>query len=161
VLLTHTASFAGTPIYASPEQLARDDALIGPATDVYGLGITLYELLARDQPFSAKGITAALRRIERGGAPPLSRRARVPADVESVVHRAIDPAPARRYGSAADLAADLQAVLDGRPVTARPLTRTRRFLRWARHEPWQAALLALVPAALLLLGVLLSEWSSI
>jgi serine/threonine protein kinase len=161
VLLTHTASFAGTPIYASPEQLARDDARIGPATDVYGLGITLYELLAREQPFSAKGITAALRRIERGGAPPLSRRVDVPADLESVVHRAIDPAPARRYASAADLAADLQAVLDGRPVTARPLTRARRFLRWARHEPWQAALLALAPAALLLLGVLLSEWSSI
>src|SRR5262249_34807836 len=116
-----------------------------------------YELLAREQPFSAKGITASLRRIERGGAPPLSRRVDVPADLESVVRRAIDPAPAKRYPSGAALAADLQAVLDGRPRTARPLPRPRRFLGWARHEPWQAALLALVPGLLVLAAVLLAE----
>jgi tetratricopeptide (TPR) repeat protein len=78
-----------------------------------------------------------------------------------VVHRAIDPAPAKRYASAADLAADLEAVLERRPVTARPLTRARRFLRWARHEPWQAALLALVPGLLVLGAVLLVEFPSI
>ncbi len=158
---SRTASFAGTPVYAAPEQLRRDDAAIGPVTDVYGLGVTLYEVLARRQPLCDEGLTELLRRIEAGAIPRLSRQVPVPRDLETIVHKAIDVDPARRYPTAAALAADLEAFLAFRPVTARPLGRRARLLRWCRREPWQATLALLlllsVPTLLVLGGILLLE----
>lgn len=148
LVLTHTHSFAGTPIYAAPEQLRRDDRAFGPQTDVYGLGITLYELLARCQPLRQEGLTRLLQDIQAGRIPPLASRAAVPNDLANIVHRAISPEPGRRYASAAAFAADLQAFLDGRPVEARPLSRLGHARRWVRSEPWKA----LLAGALLVLG---------
>lgn len=149
LVLTHTRSFAGTPIYAAPEQLRRDDAAFGPHTDVYGLGITLYELLARSQPLRQQGLTRLLQDIQSGRIPRLSTRAEVSSDLENIVHKAISPTPERRYGSAAAFADDLQAFLDGRPVSARPVTGFERLSRWIAAEPWKAAvgavLLVLLP----------------
>jgi hypothetical protein len=149
LVLTHTRSFAGTPIYAAPEQLRRDDAAFGPHTDVYGLGITLYELLARSQPLRQQGLTRVLQDIQSGRIPRLSTRAEVSSDLENIVHKAISPTPERRYESAAAFADDLQAFLDGRPVAARPVTGIERLGRWIAAEPWKAAvgavLLVLLP----------------
>ena len=159
--LTHTHSFAGTPIYAAPEQLRRDDRSFGPRTDVYGLGITLYELLARCQPLRQEGLTKMLQDIQAGRIPALATRAQVPEDLANIVHKAISPDPARRYESAAAFAQDLQAFLDGRQVSARPLTRLERAQRWVRAEPWKAmvagVLLVLVPISVGLGGKLLAE----
>lgn len=159
--LTHTRSFAGTPIYAAPEQLRRDDRSFGPRTDVYGLGITLYELLARCQPLRQEGLTKMLQDIQAGRIPALATHAKVPDDLANIVHKAISPEPARRYESAAAFAQDLQAFLDGRQVSARPLTRLERARRWVRAEPWKAmvagVLLVLVPISLGLGGKLLTE----
>lgn len=165
LVLTHTRSFAGTPIYAAPEQLRRDDAAFGPRTDVYGLGITLYELLARTQPLRQEGLTRLLQDIQAGRIPMLSTRTEISGDLENIVHKAISPDPAHRYESAAAFADDLQAFLDGRPVVARPLTRFERLQRWVAAEPWKAAvaavLLVLLPVSAGLGLKLLSELPTI
>lgn len=146
--LTRTQSFAGTPVYAAPEQLRRDDAAFGPATDVYGLGMTLYELLARTQPLPDVGLTEMLRRVETGRIPRLSTRVQVASDLENIVHKAIATEPRDRYASAVALAADLTAFLEGLPVVAHPERRIRRIRRWARAEPWKAAVVAVLAVTL-------------
>lgn len=148
----HTRTFAGTPVYAAPEQLRRDDKNIGPRTDVYSLGITLYEALARSQPLQGKNLPAILQCIESGAMPRLSQKVAVPPDLENIVHKAIAPEPEHRYPSAAEFADDLAAFLEHRPVIARPLGRMQRLRRWMRNEPWKAGLAATLLIALPLLG---------
>jgi serine/threonine protein kinase len=155
---THTRTFAGTPVYAAPEQLERHDDAFGAHTDVYGLGMTLYEMLAREQPLRQYGLTRVLQDVLAGRIPRLGARSPVPADLANVVHKAIAPEPRLRYASAGALADDLTAFLEHRPVTARPLTRVQRLRRWARYEPWKAllaAVLAVTLPALVGLGVYL------
>jgi serine/threonine protein kinase len=152
--MTHTHSFAGTPIYAAPEQLRRDDRAFGPRTDVYGLGITLYELLARAQPLRHEGLTKVLQDIQAGRIPALSSRAEVPSDLENIVHKAISPETGNRYESAQAFADDLQRFLEGRPVVARPLSRPARLARWTRAEPWKALLAAILLITIPLLALL-------
>jgi hypothetical protein len=158
---THTLTFAGTPVYAAPEQLQRQDDRIGPATDVFGLGITLYELLARDNPLRDLDLTRILQTVRHGSLPPLTTRG-LPADLSHIVQKAIAPDPAERYPSAQALADDLLAFLEHRPVLARPLGRAQRLQRWVRVEPLKAALLglllALVPTLLVLTGYLVWQY---
>ena len=160
-----TRSFAGTPAYAAPEQMRRDDRAIGARTDVYGLGLTLYEALARRQPLRDLDFAAILEIVERGGMPRLEQLALVPRELADVVHKAIAPEPALRYAGAGAFADDLDAWLAGRPVTARPQTTSQRTWRWVRREPAQAALAAslalLLPALFALGGYLLSELPNI
>ena len=145
---SHTRTFAGTPVYAAPEQLERKDRAFGPHTDVYGLGMTLYELLARQQPLRQLGLTRVLHDVLAGRIPPLAAHTSVPPDLANVVHKAIAPEPEARYASAAALADDLTAFLEHRPVTARPLSRAQRLRRWARVEPWKAVLAAVLAVTL-------------
>lgn len=158
---TQTQSFAGTPIYAAPEQLRRDHEAFSPATDVYALGMTLYELLARRQPLREQGLSELLRRVEAGRLPRLSTLAEVASDLENVVHKAIAVEPGNRYPTAAAFAADLDAFLDGRPVAAKRATTMQRLRRWMRAEPWQAALVAVLlvglPVLIAIGGKLWSE----
>lgn len=154
VLLTQTQSFAGTPIYAAPEQFARHRPKFTAATDVYGLGITLYEALARTRPLDAASFATMLHNIEVGKVPPLASRCRVPPDLENIVNRAIHPDPAKRYASAADFAADLTAFLEHRPVSARKPTFVEHVQRFVRAEPWKAAAALLAVLAVPIIGAL-------
>lgn len=161
VELTHTRTFAGTPVYSAPEQLRRDDREFGPHTDVYSLGMTLYEALARHQPLQQLGLTRILQDVMSGRVPHLSSRADVPLDLANIVHKAIAPEPRLRYPTAAAFADDLLAFLEHRPVSARPLSLAQRWSRWARNEPWKAALAAalalLLPALFAVGGYLYSQ----
>lgn len=163
--LDQTRTFAGTPVYAAPEQLRRDDRRIGPRTDVYSLGVTLYEALARHQPLQGMDLPSIVRRIENGDMPPLSQRTEVSKDLENIVHKAIAPEPENRYATAAELANDLEAFLEHRPVVARPLRPMQRMRRWARNEPWKAGLAGTLAIALPIIAVmtiyLATQWPSL
>jgi len=137
---THTRSYSGTPVYSSPEQLSRDDDSIGPRTDVYGLGITLYELLARDLPLRHESLTQLLQRVQTGRIPTLHNQPQIPSALATIVHRAIAPEPSRRYASVAAFADDLKAWLAGEQISARPYSRFERLQNWQRAEPWKAVL---------------------
>ncbi|MCA8977086.1 MAG: serine/threonine protein kinase, partial [Planctomycetes bacterium] len=152
--VTHTQTFAGTPIYAAPEQLRRDDKAFGPHTDVFGLGMTLYEMLARARPGANEGLTEMLLRVESGRIPRLSTRATVASDLENIVHKAIAVEPQHRYPSARALADDLTAFLEGLPVTAHPETCLQRMRRWVRSEPWKATLIAVLLLTVPIVAVL-------
>jgi serine/threonine protein kinase len=169
--VTRTAALQGTPLYMSPEQIAGDRDAIGPRTDVYALGVTLYHCLALRPPFQADTAGVLFSRIEHGHAPSLRALNRsVPATLEAVIAKAMERRPDRRYVSAAALRDDLQAVLDGRPVQARPPGPWRRAGDWLTRHPASvvlggmlmllaAAIVALYVAVLALEGTGATEFS--
>ena len=136
----------GTPQYMAPEQARGEHTRIDARTDVYGLGATIYEALCGAPPFEGAGNLQTLYKMMNEEPPPLRKRApEVPADVESVVLKALEKDPARRYQTARELAEDLQRTLDGEPVKARPTGPFRRLGRTLRrHKALSAALVALV-----------------
>jgi serine/threonine-protein kinase len=149
--LTQTGRAVMTPAYAAPEQVRH--AAVTTATDVYALGVVLYELLAGERPFALAGRSPAeVERIvcERAPEPPSSvapsdRQRALRGDLDTIVLKALRKEPERRYTSAEQLADDLQRYLDGRPVEARPDTvgyRTRKFVQ--RHRVGVAATAAVV-----------------
>ncbi len=118
--ITHTGQLLGTPLYMSPEQVTGRFK-VDHRTDVYSLGLILYELLALGRPFEASSREHLLRTIVTKALPPLgSRNTAIPKDLEAVVHKATHKDPEERYPSAADLADDLDRFLAGKPGTAPP-----------------------------------------
>ncbi len=158
--LTRTGQFLGTVAFASPEQLRGDADRVDERSDVYSLGVTLYEALARQLPYPGRSPAEVLGRIERGPAALLRRAgARVPRDLETIVAKAIDPDPDRRYGSAADLADDLERLLRLEPIRARPEGWLRRVARVARRDRRALAAAALAAAlTLALAGLAAKSW---
>jgi serine/threonine protein kinase/Tfp pilus assembly protein PilF len=152
--LTRTGETAGTPAYLAPELIAGELARPDERCDVYALGVTLYECLALQPPFRAPTRAALYASILAGAPLPIRRvQAAAPLDLAVIVWTATERDRARRYATAAHLAADLEAFVAGRPIAARPLGSFGRFARWARREPRQALLasalsIAAVTAAL-------------
>lgn len=152
--LTRTGSFAGTAYYMAPEQVRGLVDAIGPPTDIYALGVTLFECLAGRRPFEGTSTPEVFHAILHDAAPDLTEiDGELPRDLAAIVAKAIEKDPRDRYPTAAALAADLRAFLAYRPISARPPSGGQRLLRWARREPIKAALSAL---ALLLLGALVT-----
>ncbi|AKS41080.1 serine/threonine-protein kinase [Wenzhouxiangella marina] len=140
-----TVAGAMTPHYASPEQVRGEP--VTPLTDVYSLGVVLYELLAERKPYEIQ--TRRPTEIEKiicltEPPPPLSTRRGREGDLNSIVLKAMHKEPARRYQSAGQLAEDLQRWLDGQAVQARPDSRAYRFSVFARRHPVGLGLSALI-----------------
>lgn len=138
---------AGTPQYMAPEQFRGQ---VDVRSDVYSLGVTLYELLARGPAFPGRTRAEVIEKILRGDLKPLRHRApSVSRDLETVVMKALAREPRDRYATAAALAADLRAVEEDRPISARPLSLVERSFRWARKNPALAGVSAVAAAAVL------------
>jgi serine/threonine-protein kinase len=145
----------GTPAYMSPEQAAgRLDAL-GPASDVYSLGATLYCLLTGRAPFENAEPVDVLQRVQKGEfAAPRRVRPSVPMALEAVCLKAMSREPGQRYASPRELADDLEHWLADEPVSARPEPWITRVRRWARrHRPLVASAGALLVTAVVALGI--------
>jgi tetratricopeptide (TPR) repeat protein len=138
---TQSGAIVGTPSYMAPEQAAGRSRDVGPRTDCYALGAILYECLTGRPPFLAESVWETLARV-RHEEPVAVRRLvpGVPGDLETICHKCLHKEPARRYGSAADLADDLARFLEDRPVHARAAGVAERCVRWARRRPTTAAL---------------------
>lgn len=119
--MTVTGAVLGTPHYMPPEQARGQLDQVDRRSDVYGLGATLYELLAGQPPFPGDAPTAVLMKVLEEVPEPLQRPgASVPADVDAIVMKCLRKDPRERYSSARALADDIQRYLDGEPVQARP-----------------------------------------
>ena len=149
--LTRTRQFVGTLRYASPEQVLAVGG-VDRRSDVYGLGATLWELLALRPLFGATDQTPTpqlmldIQQREpdrlRGLNPGVGR------DMEAVVHKCLEKRPERRYPSARALADELRRVLSGEPVEARPVSSLDRGLKWMRRHPTAGGAMAAVTLAL-------------
>jgi serine/threonine protein kinase len=152
--VSRTGEVLGTPAYMAPEQLRGQT---DHRSDVYGLGLTLYELLILKGAFQDTDPSRLLGRIAREEPPrPRQIRPDVPRDLETIVLKATAHEPSRRYQSAGKLAADLQRFLEGRPVHARRISSVERFWRWCRRNPVVAGLSATAAVLLLLVAVVAS-----
>ena len=122
--ITNTGQLVGTPLYMSPEQVTGR-IKVDHRTDIYSLGLVLYELLALRRPFESTSRENLLLSIVTKALPPLSCRNRsVPRELEAVVHMATHKDPEERYQTAKEFVEDLERVLDGKPVSA-PVYRYR------------------------------------
>jgi serine/threonine protein kinase/WD40 repeat protein len=153
---TMTGQVLGTPTYMSPEQAtARSD--VGPLTDVYSLGVVLYEILTGRPPFQAASFVEAVECILNAEPiPPSKLNRKIPRELDAIVLKSLEKSPPQRYSSAAALAEDLQSFLDGRPIKARTLGPVQQVLRWCRRNP---SLTALMVSAAMLIGLLLTTFS--
>jgi hypothetical protein len=150
-----TQGFEGTPSYCAPEQILGQN--VDARGDIYGLGATLFEALTGAPPFDGANMERILHAVVHEPPPSLaSRGAAVPRDLETIVARALQKSPARRYPSMAAMRDDLRAVLELRPIAARPDGALTRSLDWARRRPGLTA--ALVTG--LVVAVAAFAWSA-
>jgi WD40 repeat protein/serine/threonine protein kinase len=156
--LTQDGQVMGTPGYMAPEQALGPAGNIGPAADIYAIGVLLYEALTGGPPHRG---TSALETVHlmlsEEPVPPSRLRARVPPDLETICLHCLHREPARRYASAADLADDLERWLRGEPIKARPTPAWERAWKWARRRPSMAALTAST-VFVTLLALILVTW---
>lgn len=150
-LASEGSEVSGTPSYMAPEQAQAKHRRIGVATDIYGLGAILYELLGGQPPFLAATPRQTLQQVIEHAVEPLSRRSdAVPEDLDAICLKCLAKDPDQRYMTARGLAEDLGRFLEGRAVSVRPLGAWRRMNRWARREPRVALSVAGAALALLL-----------
>jgi serine/threonine-protein kinase len=150
--LTQSGAAVGTPSYMAPEQARTELRALGPAVDVYALGVILYELLTGRPPFQAETEAETVQQvIHQDPAPPSQLNAKVPRDLETICLKCLQKDSRKRYTTAAELASDLGRILNYEPIRARPTGRVAHFLRWVRRRP--ALAVGLAGSMLLVVGL--------
>jgi len=150
--LTSMENIIGTPAYMSPEQARGSHAEIGPASDLYALGVVLYEYLVGRPPLLAENAVQTLRLVQEvEPVPPRHIQPGIPLDLDTICMKCLRKDSAERYASAAALADDLERFLENRPIMARPIGPLARLYRWCRRNP---SLAATIGTSLVLLGLL-------
>ena len=156
--VTVSGEFFGTPHYVSPEQAAGLSDLVGPASDQYSLGATLYECLTLRPPFDGDSISVVLSNVlntEPRGARQVNPT--LPKDIDTILAKTLSKIPQQRYNSVADFAEDLERFSSGRPILVRRANWLQHLAKWARRRPAVAILLVLV-ITMLLGGAAVWSW---
>jgi formylglycine-generating enzyme required for sulfatase activity len=147
--LTQSGALVGTPSYMAPEQAAGKTSQLTTAIDVYALGAILYECLTEKPPFVGETALDTLLLVQtQEPVPPSRLQPGVPADLEIICLKCLIKEPGHRYGSALELAEDLERWQAGEPIRARAVTGLERAWRCARRRPAVAGLLGVIVVAL-------------
>lgn len=152
--LTHSGDFLGTPAFAAPEQVGVGKGGIDVRTDVYALGVMLYQALVGRRPFEGcETLGALIVAMQHEPRPPSAHRRGLPRDLDAIVQTAISLEPERRYGSVEALCADVRRFLSGDVVLAHPPTVRYRVGKFLRRHAAISAVGALAASAVVALGV--------
>ncbi|MHB1557515.1 MAG: WD40 repeat domain-containing serine/threonine protein kinase [Isosphaeraceae bacterium] len=149
-IMTMDGEVVGTPSYMSPEQAAGGAHFVDRRSDVYSLGVMLYQIVCGELPFRGSRTMIVHQLLHEDPRPPRRINDRIPRDLETIGLKALAKQPSRRYATAGELAADLRRYLKGEPCLARPVGRLERGWLWALRNRKLAAALA---CAALFLGL--------
>jgi serine/threonine protein kinase/formylglycine-generating enzyme required for sulfatase activity len=153
-----TGDFAGTYYYMSPEQVTAKRIGLDQRTDIFSLGVVLYELLSLRRPFEGDTTHQISQKILFFEPPQPSKiRSQCPRELSVICGKALEKDPDRRYQSMAEFAADLRRHLSNQPILARPPSALVRGLKWARRNPGLSSAAAVGTAALLVISGLLVQ----
>jgi tetratricopeptide (TPR) repeat protein/predicted Ser/Thr protein kinase len=152
---TRTGTIMGAPAYMAPEQAAGKSKEIGPAADIYALGVILYEMLTGRPPFQGTTVLETLDQVRlQEPISPKRLQPKLPRELETICLKCLEKAPNRRYPTAQELADDLGRFLAGEPIKARHTAAWERAIKWAKRKPMAASFLGAI--VLGTLGVFLS-----
>lgn len=148
ITLTADGQVIGTPAYMSPEQAAGEGHRVDRRSDIYSLGIVLYELLVGELPFRGSKVAVLHQVLHDEPRMPRKINEKIPKDLESICVKAIARSRSGRYPNAREMADDLRRWLNGDPVLARPIGAVERLGRWFRRKPALASLVLVIVVAM-------------
>src|SRR5437763_665501 len=156
--LTRTPSIFGTPGYIAPEQVNGSAGNLTAAADVYSLGAVLFDVLAGRPPFTGEHALKTIQQAAEKPAPKLrSLQPSVDRDVEIICAKCLERDPLARYGSAGELAEDLERWLNGHSIVARPVSPLVRVWQWSRRNPTAAGMAVVLLGLTTAVGLLISR----